>query len=225
MLSVVVPTRNSEEGLARTLSSLVSGAAEGVVREVVVVDEASTDGTRVVADAAGCTLVEGRGGWCGKIATGLGAARRAPWFLVLPPNVFLEGEWFREAASFVDRVERMGRGETSIAAFRLAYDEFGWRARVAERLAGFAQGLMGLPGAEQGLLVARAPLEAAALAAGPNAGHAALLRRLARSRRHVLRAEAVVLPPGGGGSAVPSLAGLVRIAAGAFGLPPAETER
>ena len=61
MLSVIVPTRNSEEGLARTLSSLVSGAAEGVVREVVVVDDASTDGTRIVADAAGCTLVEAGG--------------------------------------------------------------------------------------------------------------------------------------------------------------------
>ena len=63
MLSVVIPTQNSEEGLARTLASLVPAAAEGVVREVVVVDAGSTDGTRVVADAAGCTLIEARGSW------------------------------------------------------------------------------------------------------------------------------------------------------------------
>lgn len=221
MLSVVIPTRNSEEGLARTLSSLVSGAAEGVVREVVVVDDASTDGTRIVADAAGCTLIEGHGGWCERIAVGLGVARRAPWFLLLPPNIFLEGEWFREAASFVDRVERMGRGETAIAAFRLAYDEYGWRARVAERVAGLAQGLLGAPSAAQGLLVARAPLEAALRDAGAG-GHAALMRRLGGSQRHVLRADAVVLPPGDGSSAVPSLAGLGRLALSGLGWPLAE---
>ena len=63
MLSVVIPTENSEEGLARTLASLVPAAAEGIVREVVVVDAGSTDGTRVVADAAGCSLAEGSGGY------------------------------------------------------------------------------------------------------------------------------------------------------------------
>lgn len=45
MLSVVILTDNSEEGLARTLASLVSAAAEGVIREVAVVDDGSVDGT------------------------------------------------------------------------------------------------------------------------------------------------------------------------------------
>ena len=212
MLSVIVPTRNSEEGLARTLSSLVSGAAEGVVREVVVVDDASTDGTRIVADAAGCTLVEASGGWCGRVAAGLAVARRAPWFLVLPPNVFLEGDWFREAASFVERAERTGRAASTLATFRLAYDEFGWKARLAERLQAAAQGLFGAPLREQGLLVSAEALMRAARSAPADGGHAALLAALGRPSRRLLRADAVVLTPAGGGTSVPGVGGLFRIA-------------
>ncbi|MCE1234918.1 MAG: glycosyltransferase [Hyphomicrobiales bacterium] len=203
--------------MARTLSSLVSGAAEGVVREVIVADAGSTDGTRIVADAAGCTLVEAEAGWCGRVAAAVGVARRAPWFMVLPPNVFLDGEWFREGASFIDRVERSGRGAATIASFRLAYDEFGWRARLAERLQAAAQGLFGAPLREQGLLVAAEPLRRAARAAPPQGGHVALLSAIGRCDRRILRADAVVLPPSDGGTAVPSLRGLVRIALAGLG--------
>ena len=213
MLSVVIPTKNSEEGLARTLSSLVAAAAEGVVREVVVVDHASGDGTRVVADAAGCTLVDGPADWDGCVALGLAAARRGPWVLVLPPNVFLDGDWVRETASFVERVERSGRAEVTTGVFRLAWDEFGWRARIAEGLAGLSLMLFGRPRREQGLLVARAGLDRALRSGRP------LAAAFARSGRHVLRADAVILPPGGGGSAVPSAGALVVMALAAFGLP------
>ena len=216
MLSVVIPTADSEEGLARTLASLVSGAAEGVVREVIVADRGSRDGTRVVADAAGCTLVDARGGWVERVATGMAAARRAPWFLILPPHVFLEGDWFREAAAFVDRVERSGRAASATAAFRLAYDEFGWRPRLAERLAAAAVGLFGAPLREQGLLVAQRAFTAAAAALPPGADHADLVARLGRRSIHLLRADAVVLPSGG---AVPSAGRLARIALAGLGLP------
>ena len=187
------------------------------MREVIVADAASTDGTRIVADAAGCTLVDSTEGWCGRIAAGIAAARRVPWFLVLPPNVFLEGEWFREAASFVDRVDRIGRSATTVAAFRLAFDEFGWRARFAEKLQATAQGLFGRPLREQGLLASTETLRAAARTAAPDGGQAALLAALGRVSHHVLRADADVLPPSDGGSAVPDAAGLLRIALSGFG--------
>ena len=45
MLSVVIETLNDEDPLARTLSSLVGPAVEGAVREVIVCDRGSTDGT------------------------------------------------------------------------------------------------------------------------------------------------------------------------------------
>lgn len=220
MLSVVIPTANSEEGLARTLASLVSAAAEGVVREVVVVDTGSTDGTRIVADAAGCSLVEASGGWLSRVGAGVHAARRAPWFLLLSPNVFLEGEWFREAATFVDRAERSGRADAHVAAFRVVYDEFGWRPRLAERVVGLAGALFGRPLREQGLLISRRHLETlASRIPDLAAGHGDLVGRVARADIHTLRADAVVLPPTGGGRATPTLGRLLRITSSGLGLP------
>ena len=61
MLSVLIETRNDEEALARTLGSLIGGAVEGVVREVVVCDAGSTDQTHYVAEHAGCHYVASGG--------------------------------------------------------------------------------------------------------------------------------------------------------------------
>lgn len=220
VLSVVIPTENSEEGLARTLASLVPAAAEGVVREVVVVDAGSKDGTRIVADAAGCSLVEASGGWLGRIRAGVHTARRAPWFLLLSPNVFLEGEWHREAASFVDRSERAGHADSRVASFRIVYDEFGWRPRLAERVVGLAGALFGRPLREQGLLISRRHLEALTSRIPDRfATHGDLVGRVARAHIHTLRADAVVLPSPAGGGAAPSLGRLLRITSSGLGLP------
>lgn len=220
MLSVVIPTENSEEGLARTLASLVPAAAEGIVREVVVVDAGSTDGTRVVADAAGCSLAEGSGGWMARVVAGVHAARRAPWFLLLSPNVFLEADWFREAASFVDRSERAGRADAHVAAFRIVYDEFGWRPRLAERVVATAGALFGRPLREQGLLISRSHIERiAARVPDRTAGHGDLVGRVRRSDIHTLRADAVVLPEAPGVRASPGLGRLMRITSSGLGLP------
>ena len=54
MISVVIECRNQEPALAVTLSSLVQGAVEGLVAEVIVIDRGSDDGTETLADAAGC---------------------------------------------------------------------------------------------------------------------------------------------------------------------------
>ena len=52
MLSVIIPTLNSERMLVATLAMLVPGAMSGVVREVTIVDGGSTDATLEIADAA-----------------------------------------------------------------------------------------------------------------------------------------------------------------------------
>jgi glycosyltransferase involved in cell wall biosynthesis len=80
MLSVVIETRNDEEGLARTLASLVGAAVEGVVRDVTVCDGGSTDQTRRVAEHAGCHFIEG--GAFPKIIS----AARGEWLLLLEPG-------------------------------------------------------------------------------------------------------------------------------------------
>jgi glycosyltransferase involved in cell wall biosynthesis len=57
MISVVIECRNQEPELAVTLAALVQGAVEGLVAEVIVVDRGSTDGTALLADAAGCRFL------------------------------------------------------------------------------------------------------------------------------------------------------------------------
>lgn len=218
MLSVVIPTRNSEEGLARTLASLVSGAAEGVIREVVVVDDGSTDGTRRVADAAGCTLVDATGGWVRRLDAGVAAARRVPWFAFLAPHVFLDGDWFREAAGFVDRIERTGRAEEAVASFRLVFDDFGWRARAAERIVGLSGGLLGRPLREQGLLISRLHWDRLAGDVGRDAASEETpLAAIPRRSFHRLRADAVVLTDGLNQSVVPTWSRLARIGLSGLG--------
>ncbi len=78
MLTVLIETRNNEEGLARTLASLIPGAVEGLVREVVVCDLGSTDQTRRVADHAGCVFLA-QGG----VGQGIRQAK-GEWLLLLP---------------------------------------------------------------------------------------------------------------------------------------------
>lgn len=87
MLSVLIETMNDEDALARTLASLVGGAVEGVVREVIVCDRGSTDHTELVADHAGCL-------WLAQSDIGEGVRRaRGEWLLVLEPGARLEAGW------------------------------------------------------------------------------------------------------------------------------------
>ncbi|SMH41140.1 glycosyl transferase family 2 [Mesorhizobium australicum] len=87
MLTVLIETHNDEEGLARTLSSLVAGSVEGVVREVLVHDRGSTDHTTLVADHTGCVLV-GEGDLPARLRHA-----RGDWFLVLEPGARLTDGW------------------------------------------------------------------------------------------------------------------------------------
>lgn len=93
MLSVLIETRNHEEQLTRTLASLVSGAVEGVVREVIVCDVGSTDHTHIVADHAGCRYIPSGG-----IAAGIRQAK-ADWLIVVEPGARLCDGWMGAVAA------------------------------------------------------------------------------------------------------------------------------
>jgi glycosyltransferase involved in cell wall biosynthesis len=57
MISVIIPTLNHERALPRCFDSLIPAAVRGVVREVIVADGGSSDGTLAIADAAGAHVV------------------------------------------------------------------------------------------------------------------------------------------------------------------------
>lgn len=155
MLSVVIATFNDAERLAHSLSALVPAAAEGVVREVVVVDAGSTDDTARIADGTGCTLVRDDGPMGARLSAGARTAGRAPWLMFLRPGVVLEPRWEQETQSFLDRVSRSGQGDRVAAVFRHGRDGFGAGARVRAAAAGAASLLAGLPHASQPLMISR----------------------------------------------------------------------
>ncbi|MBL8582299.1 MAG: glycosyl transferase family 2 [Rhizobiaceae bacterium] len=103
MLSVLIETRNDEEGLARTLGSLVGAAVEGVVREVIVCDCGSTDQTQQVAEHAGCSFLT-----AGGIAAGIRQAK-SEWLLMLEPGARLGEGWIEPVASHVAKSSMAAR--------------------------------------------------------------------------------------------------------------------
>lgn len=183
MLSVVVPTLNSERLLVPTLAALVSGATEGLISEVLLADGGSHDGTAAVADVTGCNvlLIEGPLGARLKAAA---AAARAPWLLFLRPGAILDPPWVGEARGFIEltggseRAAVFRRGASASSPFR-------------EALAQAMLAMRGTPRPDQGLLIARRFYDALgghrADAAAPEAD---LLRRIGRRRIARLAATA-----------------------------------
>jgi glycosyltransferase involved in cell wall biosynthesis len=107
MLSVIIPTVNSERMLVPTLAMLVPGAMSGVVREVMIVDGGSTDATPEIADAAGCTVMvstEPLGSRLKRAAT----AARAPWLMFLRAGTVLDVTWLEETARFIEEAGPAG---------------------------------------------------------------------------------------------------------------------
>jgi rSAM/selenodomain-associated transferase 2 len=190
MISVVVPTRNSEASLPTTLASLVTAAVDGLVREVIIVDGGSSDGTAGIADQTGARLIVSARGRGSQLAAGARAAR-FPWLLFLHADTALEDGWEREAMTFVSRIEA-GECAPSAAAFRFALDAQGLRPRLLERLVALRCAALRLPYGDQGLLVQKRLYEALG-------GYRPLLlmedvdlvRRLGRGRITMLRARAV----------------------------------
>jgi len=129
MLSVLIETLDDEEGLARTLASLVGGAVEGAVREVIVCDRGSGDHTHRVAEHAGCHFVtEG-------LAAGIRLAK-GDWLLFLEPGARLADGWTDAAADHVARSAmpaRFSRAPGSRAPFL---------SRLMARPTALAQGLL-----------------------------------------------------------------------------------
>lgn len=158
-----------------TLAALVSGATEGLIREVLLADGGSQDDTAVVADVAGCKFL--------KLDRPLGerlraatAAARGPWLLFLRPGIILDAAWIGETRRFIELTHDSERA----AVFR--------RAALApsplrEALTQVLAALGAKPRPEQGLLISRRFHDAVgghrADAADPESD---LIRRIGRRR-------------------------------------------
>jgi rSAM/selenodomain-associated transferase 2 len=145
-ISVVVPTLNAASGLAQTLAC-VEGAP---VREIVVSDGGSVDGTMQIAEDAGAIVVigpKGRGGQLGRgadVATG-------DWLLFLHADTVLSASWGAEAGNYI----AMPSNQMRAGYFRLLLNSQARQARRVERLVRWRCRTFGLPYGDQGLLISR----------------------------------------------------------------------
>ena len=117
MITVIIETRNDEVHLAHALAALVPAATEGVVRQVIVIDHGSADGTRVVADVAGCSIIEATTDGIDPRGRAVEMAR-TEWLLLMPPSLRLLPAWQGDALAFIDTALVGGRAHGRSAAIR-----------------------------------------------------------------------------------------------------------
>ena len=190
MISVILPTLNAEQGLAASMSALVTATVEGIVREVIVVDGGSADRTLEIADQAGATILRSPSGRGRQLAIGADHARM-PWLLFLHADTVLEPGWEREAATFIERVET-GQRPLAAAAFRFALDDMGFKPRLIEAGVSLRCTLFRLPYGDQGLLVpALLYKSCGGYRELPLMEDVDLMRRIGRARTMMLRSRAV----------------------------------
>jgi glycosyltransferase involved in cell wall biosynthesis len=191
MLSVIIPTRESERALVRTLASLVPGAAAGTVREVIVADGGSTDATAEVADGAGCEVLVSQAALAGRLRAAAASAR-APWLLFLRPGTVLDPTWVDDTARFMEEADSRDGVGARAAVFRPTPGPSASRPLLLEALLLLRAALGGRARPDQGLLIARRHYDRI----GGHRENAAdaetdLLRRLGRRRIVMLRTGAV----------------------------------
>ncbi|MGE6743422.1 glycosyl transferase [Allorhizobium pseudoryzae] len=95
MLTVLLECRDQESELAQTLSVLVTGAVEGLVSDVAVLDCGSSDASPRVADAAGCRFHQN---W--DLREVLQAAR-GEWLFLIEPGARPQIGWVEEVMEHI----------------------------------------------------------------------------------------------------------------------------
>ena len=175
MLTVIIPTHESERTLVQTLAPLVSGATAGLITEVIVADAGSSDATAEVADLAGCTYLvsDAPPGVRLKQAA---AAAHTPWLLFLQPGTVPEPGWIEAVEAFI----ATGEADDRAAAFQRRTQQVEEPGLIAF-LGALKAALFGTPvGPEQGLLIARRFYDRIGGHPASAEGEAALLARLGR---------------------------------------------
>jgi GT2 family glycosyltransferase len=151
MISVVIPTHESERLLAHTLAALVAGALDGVLREVIVADAGSKDGTAKVADVAGCRLLVLPGERGARLAAAAATAR-GDWLWFVQPGCIPGSNWIEEMGRFIRECE-LTSDKDQAAIFRARPVRGG--SLMSEAFALMREALGSRPKPSQGLLIAK----------------------------------------------------------------------
>lgn len=174
-ISVVIPTLDAAGELPATLAAL---AGCRLVREIVIADGGSADGTAAIACTAGAkTIVASRGRGV-QLAAGAALAT-GHWLLFLHADCRPLPGWERAVADFIAQPDAARRA----GYFKLALDDTSAAARRLERIVAWRCRALALPYGDQGLLIARALYDAVGgFAPIPLMEDVDLVRRLGRRR-------------------------------------------
>lgn len=184
MLSVVIPTRDCERALVRTLAVLVGAAVAGAVREVIVADGGSRDETTKVAEIAGCNTLVSSAPLAARLRAAAAAAR-APWLMFLRPGAMPDPAWAEEATRVVEDLER--RGTLEMAAVFRAEPAGASASLGGQAMALLREAVRRQPSPDQGLLIGRRFYDALGGHPDGEAPEEALLGRIGRRRLIRLR--------------------------------------
>jgi rSAM/selenodomain-associated transferase 2 len=186
-LSIVIPTFNAMPRLADCLTALVEGLGNGLVREAIIVDGASTDESGNLALDMGCRVIavspeaRGRGQ---QLQAGAQAAS-GDWFLFLHADTVLLGDWVSVVG------EHLSKSPETAAFFQLEFDKAGSGPQRVATMANWRAKVLGLPYGDQGLLISRQLYdEVGGYRAIALMEDVDIVRRLGRARLTPLRAIA-----------------------------------
>ncbi len=179
-IAAVIPTLNARSTLTATIATIRDG-----VRQIVVSDGGSSDGTQGLARELGADLVEGPPGRGGQLRRGAEHAN-AQWLLFLHADTRLESGWAAKAeAALLTHAGRAGY-------FRFALDDANPRARTLERMVAWRARALGLPFGDQGLLISRTRYDTlGGYRDMPLMEDVDLVRRIGRRNLVAIEAEAV----------------------------------
>ncbi|SHJ15911.1 hypothetical protein SAMN05444000_105190 [Shimia gijangensis] len=145
-MSVVIPTLNAEAALAVCLPGLFEGVQAGMIRELIVVDGGSDDGTVVLAQDAGATVIETKPSRGAQLRRGCDVAK-GEWLLVLHADSCLQDGW--------TNIVQAHLGQHRAGFFKLRFEGGGVMAAMVSGWANLRSRVFGLPFGDQGLLISR----------------------------------------------------------------------
>ena len=151
-LSVIVPTLNSAGCLPGLADCLVEGVRKQMIRELVISDGGSEDGTEAIADGLGARFIVGGASRGRQLAAGARIAG-GRWFLFLHADTVLATGWSEDVAWHMTHRPELA------SHFRLGFIGGGFCAGFVAGWANFRSIILGLPYGDQGLLISRQQYE------------------------------------------------------------------